>query len=264
MNDAKLTSLETRTCQLLPAHEIGGPDTIDDLTTVGWSSDLWDDPCQSLLFGRTETHYFLRELDLGLDEDDFKILRKEKIDSMKRGPAMKLEKQAKIFKEQTRTLKKGKIEYSWLFPSQTRTLQFLGKVHIMLKCIGSVNWLRKTHGYEITGQWHLEQVCDDGDYRHLYCDLIIKKPDSSRLEALELLYTEQLHPQEIWIEHLSREDFVITNLYWPCEKLHEKGLNAIHFWHDKEFKNARMSARLWDIIGKFCEIIDESILSVVP
>ncbi|GBB92828.1 hypothetical protein RclHR1_20610004 [Rhizophagus clarus] len=31
-----------------------------------------------------------------------------------------------------------------------------------------VNWLRKIHGYEITGQWHLEQVCDDRDYHHLY------------------------------------------------------------------------------------------------
>jgi len=36
-------------------------------------------------------------------------------DGMKQGPAMKLEKQAKIFKEQTRVLKKGKIEYFWLF-----------------------------------------------------------------------------------------------------------------------------------------------------
>ena len=78
-----------------------------------------------------------------------------------------------------------------------------------------VNWLRKIHGYEITGQWHLEQVCDDGDYHHLYCDLTIKKPDSSHLEALLKLlaiasisklnshfeqvfkYEEQLHPQEI-------------------------------------------------------------------
>ena len=78
-----------------------------------------------------------------------------------------------------------------------------------------VNWLRKIHGYEITGQWHLEQVCDNGDYYHLYCDLTIKNPDSPHLEALlELLamasipklnghfkqvfkYEEQLHPQEI-------------------------------------------------------------------
>ena len=73
---------------------------------------------------------FLRDLDINLDEDDFKILRKQKIDGqifldmterkfmkdgMKRGPAMKLEKQAKILKEGMRAFRKGKIEYFWLF-----------------------------------------------------------------------------------------------------------------------------------------------------
>ena len=81
---------------------------------------------------------FLRELNLSLDEDDFKILRKEKIDGqifsdmtekkfmkdgMKREPAMKLEKQAKVFKEQTKVLKKGKIEYFWLFPCNIWSIQ---------------------------------------------------------------------------------------------------------------------------------------------
>ena len=66
---------------------------------------------------------FLRDLDINLDEDDFKILRKQKIDGqtfpdmterkfmkdgIKRGPAMKLEKQAKILKEQTRAFEKVK------------------------------------------------------------------------------------------------------------------------------------------------------------
>lgn len=141
-----------------------------------------------------------------------------------------------------------------------------------------VNWLRKNHGYEITGQWHLEQVCDDGDYHHLYCDLTIKNPDSCHPEALlELLatasisklnghfeqvfkYSEQLHPQEIWIVHFSREDFIVTNPYWPSEKFQERGLNVVHFWHDKEFIHVRMSARFRDATGKFCEIIDEPIL----
>ena len=141
-----------------------------------------------------------------------------------------------------------------------------------------VNWLRKIHGYEITGQWHLEQVCNDGDYHHLYCDLTIKKPDSSHLEALlELLatalipklnshfkqvfkYEEQLHPQEIWIVHFSREDFVVSDPYWSCEKLQEKGLNVIHFWHDRKFKNVRMSARFQNIASRYYEIIDELIL----
>ena len=58
---------------------------------------------------------FLRDLNINLDEDDFKILRKQKIDGqifsniterkfMKNGmkwePAIKLEKQAKILKEE--------------------------------------------------------------------------------------------------------------------------------------------------------------------
>jgi len=140
------------------------------------------------------------------------------------------------------------------------------------------NWLRKFHDFEITGQWYLEQVCDDGDYHHLYCDLTIKKPDSSYLEdLLELLatasipkleghfkqvfkYEEQLHPQEIWIIHFSREYYIVTNLYWPSEKLQEKGLNVIHFWHDRDFKNVQMSARFRDSSDKYCEIIDEIIL----
>jgi hypothetical protein len=81
---------------------------------------------------------FLRDLNINLDEDDFKILRKEKIDGqtfpdmtekkfmkdgIKRGPAMKLEKQAKILKEQTRAFEKGKIEYFWLFPCSLWSLQ---------------------------------------------------------------------------------------------------------------------------------------------
>ncbi len=141
-----------------------------------------------------------------------------------------------------------------------------------------VNWLRKIHGYEITGQWHLEQICDDGNYHHLYCDLTIKNPDSPHLETLlELLatasisklnghfeqvfkYEEQLHSREIWIVHFSREDYIVTNPYWPCEKLQERGLNVVHFWHDREFKNVQMSARFCDVTGKFREIIDEPIL----
>ncbi len=66
---------------------------------------------------------FLCDLDINLDEDDFKILRKQKIDGqtfpdmtekkfmkdgIKRGPAMKLEKQAKILKSERELLKKAK------------------------------------------------------------------------------------------------------------------------------------------------------------
>src|SRR3954468_13888655 len=73
---------------------------------------------------------FLRDLNINLDDDDFKILRKQKIDGqtfpnmterkfmkdgIKREPAMKLEKQAKILKERMKAFKKGKIKYFWLF-----------------------------------------------------------------------------------------------------------------------------------------------------
>src|SRR6266487_6993739 len=81
---------------------------------------------------------FLRDLNINLDENDFKILHKQKIDGqtfsdmtekkfikdgIKRGPAMKLEKQAKILKEGTRAFKKSKIEYFWLFPCSIWSLQ---------------------------------------------------------------------------------------------------------------------------------------------
>ena len=44
-------------------------------------------------------------------------------DGMKREPAMKLEKQAKIFREKLRASEKGKIEYFQLFPCGVWSLQ---------------------------------------------------------------------------------------------------------------------------------------------
>src|SRR2546423_3085762 len=81
---------------------------------------------------------FLNNLNINLDENNFKILHKQKIDGqtfpdmterkfmkdgIKRGPAIKLEKQAKILKERTRAFEKGKIEYFWLFPCGIWSLQ---------------------------------------------------------------------------------------------------------------------------------------------
>ncbi|CAG8609162.1 4574_t:CDS:2 [Ambispora gerdemannii] len=141
-----------------------------------------------------------------------------------------------------------------------------------------LNWLKIIHKFEITGQWHLGQVCEDGDYHHLYCDLTIKKSDSPNpVAVLELLatasppkldshfeqvfkYAQQLNPLEVWVVHFSREDGVVENPYWPCKQLQERGLNVVHLWHDKEFKNVRMSARSRDASGNFYDIIDEQIL----
>jgi len=44
-------------------------------------------------------------------------------DGIKREPAMKLEKQAKILKGRTRAFEKGNIEYFWLFPCSIWSLQ---------------------------------------------------------------------------------------------------------------------------------------------
>ncbi|CAG8459573.1 20567_t:CDS:2 [Racocetra persica] len=100
------------------------------------------------------------------------------------------------------------------------------------------NWLTKVYHYEIIGQWHLEQVGEDGGHHHLYCDLTIKKKeDSNPIAILEL----------VWLIHFSREDDITKKPYWPSEELQKRGLNVIHFWHDKGFKNAFMSARVKDI-----------------
>ncbi|RIB00592.1 hypothetical protein C2G38_2233737 [Gigaspora rosea] len=119
------------------------------------------------------------------------------------------------------------------------------------------NWLAKVHSFDIIGQWHLKKVCEDGGYHHLYCDLTIKKRDDpSPVAVLELLATTSIPELN---EHFKRDD-VVKNPYWPCSKQQERGLNVIHFWHDKDFTNVRMSARSRDVTGKFYEIIDEQIL----
>src|SRR5919205_198875 len=113
---------------------------------------------------------FLRDLNINLDENDFKILRKQKIDGqtfpdmterkfmkdgIKRGPAMKLEKQAKILKEGTRAFGKGKIEYFWLFPCGIWSLQHF------------ISWSTNTFGLTERNEAHtvfynmLYIFCDD-------------------------------------------------------------------------------------------------------
>ncbi|CAG8584039.1 9716_t:CDS:2, partial [Scutellospora calospora] len=59
-------------------------------------------------------------------------------------------------------------------------------------------------------------------------------------------YADQLFPQEVWVVHFSREDSIVLDSYWPSDELQKRGLNVVHFWHDKEFKNVRMSSRFRD------------------
>ncbi|CAG8476886.1 13308_t:CDS:1, partial [Racocetra fulgida] len=75
-----------------------------------------------------------------------------------------------------------------------------------------------------------------------------------------LEYADKLCPREVWIVHFSREDSSTSDPYWPCENLQNGRFNIIHFWHDQNFSNVRMSSRFRDATGKFCEIKDEQIL----
>ncbi|RHZ53303.1 hypothetical protein Glove_443g47 [Diversispora epigaea] len=135
--------------------------------------------------------------------------------------------------------------------------------------------LAEVHSFEITGQWHLEKVCENGGYHHFYCDFTIKKSDDpSPVAVFELLatssllkldeyfkrvfdYSNQFKPSEVWIIHFSQEDDVVKDPYWPCIRLQKRRLNVIHFWHNKNFTNVWMSARLLDTSSRFCEIIDQ-------
>ena len=67
-------------------------------------------------------------------------------------------------------------------------------------------------------------------------------------------YADQLRSQEIWIVHFSREDSVASDPYWPSTKLQDRGLNVVHFRHDKDFRNVRMSARFRDATGEFSKL----------
>ncbi|CAG8608042.1 25139_t:CDS:2 [Gigaspora margarita] len=100
------------------------------------------------------------------------------------------------------------------------------------------------HGFEITSQWHLERIHADGDLYHNFCDLTISKPGTSEPVS------EQLRPLEVWVVHFSCEDDVTKKPYWPCRELQEKGLNVMHFWHDKGFLNIRMSSKSLDVTGE--------------
>ncbi|KAF0484103.1 P-loop containing nucleoside triphosphate hydrolase protein [Gigaspora margarita] len=94
------------------------------------------------------------------------------------------------------------------------------------------NWLAKVHMFKITSQWHLEEIGNDGDWHHLYCDLTIKKPDNPYSEVIlelqatgsiptlikhfnrAITYADQLRSREIWIVHFSRKDSVVSDPYW--------------------------------------------------
>ncbi|CAG8631550.1 10775_t:CDS:2, partial [Cetraspora pellucida] len=191
---------------------------------------------------------FLYDLDLNLDEDDFKILRKQKIDGqifpdmtekkfmkndIKRiwsiqhliswstnifGPTEKNEAHTVFYNtlynfcndpiasqeilEVVRNFllnkkvsrKKGHKPLADTSNLQKEIIEKLASSNIskVLDASADIS-LRSDRTIDIleilkTIIHNFDQVCDNGDYHHLYCDLTIKKPNSPYLEALlELL-----------------------------------------------------------------------------
>jgi len=130
------------------------------------------------------------------------------------------------------------------------------------------NWLVKLEDYTVTGQWHLRSSGSDK-----YSDIVIKKPERSTV-VLELLatgdiawvkdhinktpgYMELLFAEEAWVIHFTREDEYLEHPYWQSNDQLNKGVNVVHFWHNKNFTSVRMSARWKDVNGNTQQIDDQ-------
>ncbi|CAG8753540.1 21934_t:CDS:2, partial [Gigaspora rosea] len=55
------------------------------------------------------------------------------------------------------------------------------------------------------------------------------------------------------------EDSIVSSPYWLCE---EKGLNVVHFWHNKEFTNVHMSAKFRNDIESLRELNSRLVLKI--
>jgi hypothetical protein len=133
------------------------------------------------------------------------------------------------------------------------------------------NWLCHTHKkWTVTAQWHLQNE----DAEHKFCDIVIRENGSPPV-VLELLatgerglimshikktreYMRLLSAQEGWVIHFTCEDNF--NPIWQPDGLLTMGLNVLHFWHDQEFRNVKMSGRWKDSVGRVCEELDVVIM----
>jgi len=129
------------------------------------------------------------------------------------------------------------------------------------------NWLRVSHGWSVTGQWHLRNPSD----KHKYTDIVLKKDKHSTI-VLELLATENqafirshiektpeyqslLAAEEAWVVHFTcQDDF---RPIWQSDTDLNKGVNVVHFSHDTDFTRVRMNARFKDTVGNVKHITDE-------
>jgi hypothetical protein len=115
------------------------------------------------------------------------------------------------------------------------------------------NWLKQGQ-YNVTGQWH--HVIGK---THKYSDINVTgerskcvleplatgHPDFVK-EHIERTkqYKDNLGAEEAWVVHFTREDDYLADPMWQSEELLIDDINVIHFWHNLEFTNVRMSAKV--------------------
>jgi len=128
------------------------------------------------------------------------------------------------------------------------------------------NWLTNKEFYKIDDQWHLFDIETDV---HKYNDIVISKGDKYMV-LLELLATgdnasirshinktflykkllskDHTPVKEAWIIHFTREDKYrnFEDPFWQSDDMMNQGVYLVHFWHNKEFTDVRMSARWMD------------------
>ncbi|CAG8694208.1 18926_t:CDS:2 [Rhizophagus irregularis] len=138
------------------------------------------------------------------------------------------------------------------------------------------NWISSI-GFEVMSQYHIIKR-----KKHSYSDLVITAPSSwpgKPTVILELLATStqkeldehfertlkysqllkrSLCIRDIWTVHFTCEDE--PNHHWPTKEQRKKGLNAIMFWHNRDFTSVYMSACYNDENGNMIDITKEYIM----
>ena len=124
------------------------------------------------------------------------------------------------------------------------------------------NWLRVSHGWLVTGQWHLRTPSD----KHKYTIIILNK--DKHMIILELLttrnetfiwshienmpeYKSLSGAEEAWIVHFTcQDDF---RPVWQSDTELDDGVNMVHFSHDLNFTRVQMHAQFKDTAGEIKE-----------
>ncbi|RIA91896.1 hypothetical protein C1645_875149 [Glomus cerebriforme] len=125
------------------------------------------------------------------------------------------------------------------------------------------NWLVKKCGFDVIGQWHLDEhthsdIVITTDRQKIVLELLATATKKDLDEHFErvLKYAELLSADDIWIVHFTCEDgYATQKLQWPSNDR----INVIHFFHDQMLVNVLMNVRYLDSSGTIKYITDQTI-----